>query len=123
MSNSRVAALQVWSARSHAALPDVDGVAVAVAAIPLIVYRVLKEKRIMNAGSHSKTITTAIAANLAALNDPLTTAAKRSAEAHALAQSGECNGAIGAMFDLDSILDDAKALHRAVVTLHRTKRF
>jgi hypothetical protein len=28
MSNSHVAALQVWNARSHAALPDVDGVAV-----------------------------------------------------------------------------------------------
>ena len=67
----------------------------------------------MNVSSHSKTKTTAIAANLAALNDLLTTAAKRSAEAHELAQSGECNGAIGATFDLDSILDDAKALHGA----------
>jgi hypothetical protein len=76
----------------------------------------------MNANSHSKVKITAIAANLAALNDLLATAAKRSAEAHELAQSGECNGAIGATFDLDSILDNAKALHIAALVLHRTKR-
>lgn len=75
----------------------------------------------MNASSLSEAKATAIAANLAALNDLLTTAAKRSAEAHELAQSGECNGAIGATFDLDSILDDAIALHRVALTLHRTK--
>jgi len=77
----------------------------------------------MNASNYSKVKTTAIAANLAALNDLLTTAAKRSAEAHELAQSGECNGAIGANFDLDSILDDAKALHGTALVLHRTKIF
>jgi hypothetical protein len=33
-------------------------------------------------------------------------AAKRSMAAHELAQNGECNGAIGAMVDLDGILDD-----------------
>ncbi len=77
----------------------------------------------MNTGSQSKVKITAIAANLDALNDLLTTAAKRSTEAHDLAQSGECNGAIGAMFDLDSILDDAKALHSAALVLHRTMGF
>ena len=76
----------------------------------------------MNASNHSKAKTTAIAANLATLDKLLTTAAKRSAEAHEFAQTGECNSAIGAMFDLDSILDDAKALHGAALALHRTKR-
>lgn len=65
----------------------------------------------MNNQSQSKVKITAIAANLAALNALLTTAAKRSAEAHELAQSGERNGAIGAMFGLDAILDEAKALY------------
>lgn len=65
----------------------------------------------------------AITANLAALNDLLTTAAKRSAEAHELAQTGECNAAIGAILDLGSMLDDATALYGAAITLHRTKRF
>ena len=76
----------------------------------------------MNA-NYSKAKSMAIATNVAALNNRLTTAAKRSAEAHELAQSGECNGAIGAMFDLDSILDDAKALHGVALALRRTKRF
>jgi hypothetical protein len=65
----------------------------------------------------------ALAANLAALNDLLTTAAKRGAEAHELAQTGECDAAIGAILDVGSVLDDAKALYGAALTLHRTKRF
>lgn len=48
----------------------------------------------MSASSSSKAKITAIAAILAALNDLLTTTAERSAEAHELAQSGECNGAM-----------------------------
>ena len=65
----------------------------------------------------------AIAANLAALNDLLTTATRRSTEAHELAQTGEYNAAIGAVLDVGFILDDARALYGAALTLHRTKGF
>lgn len=75
----------------------------------------------MNIDSQSNVKGAAIAANLAALNEVMAAAAKRSAEAHELAQGGECNGAIGALFDLDSILDDAKALYGAALALHRSK--
>jgi len=75
----------------------------------------------MNITSQSMAKIAAIAANLAALNDVMTTAAKRSAEAHELAQSAEVNGAIGALLDLDSILDDAKTLYGAALALHRSK--
>jgi hypothetical protein len=77
----------------------------------------------MNTNTPPKAKGMAIAANLAALNDLLTTAAKRSAEAHELAQSGEYNAAIGAVLDVGSILDDARALYGAVLTLHRTTGF
>ena len=77
----------------------------------------------MNTSRLSKVKGAAIAANLAALNDLLTTAAKRSAEAQELGQNGKCNGAIGAILDLDSILDDAKALCGAALALHRTKGY
>lgn len=75
----------------------------------------------MNIDNPSKVKVAAIAANLAALNDVMTTAAKRSVEAHELAQNGECNGAVGALFDFDLILDDAKALYGAALVLHRSK--
>ena len=77
----------------------------------------------MNTNTPAKAKGMAIAANLAALNDLLTTAAKRSAEAHELAQSREYNAAIGAVLDVGSILDDARALYGAALTLHRTKGF
>lgn len=63
----------------------------------------------MNANSLPKVKIAAIAANLAALNDLLTNAAGRSAHAHRFAQGGDCNSAIGAVLDLNSILDDAKS--------------
>jgi len=75
----------------------------------------------MNIDNQSKAKVAAIVANLAALNEVMTAAAKRSAEAHELARSGECNGAIGALLDLDSILDEAKALYGAALALHRSK--
>lgn len=77
----------------------------------------------MNIDSQSKVKGAAITANLAALHEVMATAGKRSVEAHELAQGGECNGAVGALFDLDSILDDAKALYGAALTPHRSKRF
>lgn len=75
----------------------------------------------MNIDTQSKVKVAAIEANLAALNEVMTTAAERCAEAHELAEGGECNGAIGAIFDLGSVLDDAKALYGAAVALHRTR--
>ena len=63
----------------------------------------------------------AIAANLKALHALLTVAATRSAEGQQLIQSGECNGAIGTVLELDVILDDAKALYGAAIALHRLR--
>lgn len=63
----------------------------------------------------------AIAANLKALHALLTVAATRSGEAHQLIRSGECNGAIGTVLELDRILDDAKALYGAAIALHRLR--
>jgi hypothetical protein len=77
----------------------------------------------MNTNTPAKVKAMTIAANLAALNDLLTTAARRSAEAHELAQTGECNAAIGAILDVGYILDEAKALYGAALTLHRTRGF
>jgi LDH2 family malate/lactate/ureidoglycolate dehydrogenase len=64
--------------------------------------------------------TAAIAANLGAVNALLTAAAIRTAEAYRLIDAGECNGAIGTVLGLESILDDAKALYIAAVALHRS---
>lgn len=75
----------------------------------------------MNINSQSKTKIAAIAANLEALNELMATAAERCTDAHELAESGECNGAIGTLLDLDSILDEAKALYGAALALHRSK--
>jgi hypothetical protein len=77
--------------------------------------------QMMNTNRPPKVKGMAIVANLAALNDLLTTAARRSTDAHELAQTGECNAAIGAILDVGPILDDAKALYGAALTLHRTK--
>ncbi len=74
----------------------------------------------MNINSPSKVKIAAIAANLATMNDLLTSAAGRSGQAHEFAQNGDCNSAIGAVPDLNSILDDAKALYNAALALHRT---
>ena len=63
----------------------------------------------------------AIAANLKALHALLAVAATRSAEGHQLIQSGECNGAIGTVLELDAILEDAKALYGAAIALHRLR--
>jgi predicted metal-binding protein len=63
----------------------------------------------------------AIAANLEALHQLLSEAARRSAEVHEFIQCGECNGAIGAVFGLDALLDDAKALYAVAVALHRLR--
>lgn len=63
----------------------------------------------------------AIAANLKALHALLAVAATRSAESHQLIQKGERNGAIGAVLELDAILEDAKALYGAVIALHRLR--
>lgn len=65
--------------------------------------------------------TQAISANLKALRALIAAAAKQSAEANLLIQSGELNGAIGTVLGLDAILEDAKALYGAAIALHRLK--
>ena len=63
----------------------------------------------------------AIAANLNALHALLTVAATRTSEAHQLIQTGECDGAIGAVLGVDAFLDDAEALYVATLALHRSR--
>ena len=67
--------------------------------------------------------TAAITANIAALHAILLTAVERAGEAHSDIQLGECNRAIGALIDLDRILDEAKALYGAALSLHRSRAF
>ncbi|MEJ1966775.1 MAG: hypothetical protein WDO56_36610 [Gammaproteobacteria bacterium] len=62
----------------------------------------------------------AICANLRALKQLLSEAARQSAEACELIQQHECNGAIGTILGLDDVLDSAKSLYGAAITLHRT---
>ena len=65
--------------------------------------------------------TPAIATNVDALNHLLQEAATRTNEARELLQRGERNGAIGALVGLDDTLNDARALYRAAIALHRQK--
>jgi hypothetical protein len=64
----------------------------------------------------------AIAANIEAMRQILTDAVIRASEAFQAIQAGEQNQAIGAMLGLDRALEDALALYRAAVALHRTGR-
>jgi hypothetical protein len=77
----------------------------------------------MNEDTRSMLKIAAITANLAALSELLAAAAERSAEAHGHSVRGDRYGAIGAVLNLDKILDDAKALHGAALALHRTAGF
>lgn len=70
-------------------------------------------------GSTMKTV--AITSNLAVLHAILANAAERSADAHALILRGEQNAAIGALLDLDDVLNDAKSLYGAALAMHRSK--
>lgn len=65
--------------------------------------------------------TQAITANLKALHALLAVAAKQSADAHLLSQSGERNEVIGAVLGLDATLDDVKVLYSAAIVLLRLK--
>lgn len=66
--------------------------------------------------------TKAIAANIEALRQLLTDAVVRTSEGFQEIQKGNQNGAIGAILDLDQALQDALALQRAAVALHRNRR-
>jgi hypothetical protein len=67
-------------------------------------------------------IKNAIAANIHALSQLLEDAMLRSCEAGEAINQGEQNQAIGGLLDLDQKLQDALALYRAAVALHRTGR-
>lgn len=64
----------------------------------------------------------AIAANIEAMRQMLMDAVLRASEAFQAIQAGEQNQAIGALLDLDRDLEDALALQRAAVALHRARR-
>lgn len=64
----------------------------------------------------------AIAANIEAMRQLVMDIALRASEGFQLIQAGEQNGAIGAILDLDRDLEDALALYRAALALHRAGR-
>lgn len=64
----------------------------------------------------------AIAANLAALQEILAVSAARAAEAHQAMLADEQNQAIGTVMGLDRDLEDALALYRAAIALHQRKQ-
>jgi uncharacterized protein YjgD (DUF1641 family) len=81
-------------------------------------------RKILNVGTSTKADITkkAIAANIEAMRKMLMDTVLRTSEAFQAIQAGEQNQAIGAMFDLDRDLEDALALYRAAVALHRARR-
>jgi hypothetical protein len=64
----------------------------------------------------------AILANLSALRMTLADALTRAEDAETAVKSGEINQAIGAAMGLDTMLQDAAALHAAALALHRGGR-
>jgi hypothetical protein len=64
----------------------------------------------------------AISANIEALRQLLADAVITASEGFQAIQQGEQNQAIGTILGLDSKLEDALALYRAAVALHRTGR-
>lgn len=61
----------------------------------------------------------AIAANIEALRDQMSDCFSLSSEAFQAIQKGEPNQAIGYILDFGGKLEDALALYRAAVVLHR----
>ncbi len=61
----------------------------------------------------------AILANLSVLRMTLAGALERAADAENAIKLGEVNQAIGAAMGLDTMLQDAAALHAAALALHR----
>lgn len=61
----------------------------------------------------------AIAANIEAMRQLLMDAALKASEGFQAIQQGEQNQAIGAILNLDQDLEDALALYRASIALHR----
>jgi hypothetical protein len=64
----------------------------------------------------------AIAANVEVLGDLLKSAYETVAHADAAIRLGDRNQAIGALVGLDSKLEDALALYRASIAIHRSRR-
>ena len=64
----------------------------------------------------------AIAANIEALDQMLADMATRVAEAYQAIEAGEQNQAVGTILGLDQELEDALALYRAAIALHKGGR-
>lgn len=64
----------------------------------------------------------AIAANIEAMRQLLADAVITASKGFQAIQQGEQNQAIGSILDLDKTLEDALALYRATVALHRAGR-
>jgi len=63
----------------------------------------------------------ALVVSLRALHDCLRNALTQAGESDDFIQRGECNAAIGTLLGLGAILDEAKALHHAILVFHRMK--
>lgn len=64
---------------------------------------------------------TAILANLSALRLTLAAALERATEAETAMQGGNANQAIGAAIGIETLIEDAAALYRAAIALHRSR--
>lgn len=73
----------------------------------------------MNTKVSSDVATTAISANLAALQEVLTEANQRIAEARQFMERRDCNAAIGSILDLGESLAAAKHFYGATLTGHQ----
>jgi hypothetical protein len=64
---------------------------------------------------------TAILANVSSLRSTLAAALERATEAEAIMQDGHTNQAIGAAIGIETLIEDAAALYRAAIALHRSR--
>lgn len=60
-----------------------------------------------------------VSANIKAMSELLIEALRRTAEAHDYAAGGERNAAIGTLSGVDVLLEDALALYRSALSVHR----
>lgn len=75
--------------------------------------------QLMNISTPSIDKTQVIAAQIAVLFELLARATRRGLEAQESILLGERNAAIGALVGLDTLLEEAQAMYRAALVLHR----
>jgi hypothetical protein len=76
----------------------------------------------MNRSNPSDLTTAAITANLRKMHELLLMAINQSSLAEDPLKRGELSEAFGALIGLDSLLEEARTLHRAAALLHQWRR-